>query len=90
MDSLGSLVESSANPLRLLSPDNFYDLQARAMLAGRLYLPNGSIGIEAFIHDGHQYTYFGLFPSLLRLRFCSSRTASMVDSPHHRSSSRGQ
>src|ERR1700684_2560071 len=58
---------SSATPLRQLSPDNFYDLQPRAMLAGHLYLPNGSIGIEAFYHGGHQYTYFGIFPSLLRL-----------------------
>ena len=64
---LWDLWSSSANPLRQLSPDNFYDLQTRAMLGGHLYLPNGSIGIEAFNHDGHQYTYFGLFPSLLRL-----------------------
>ena len=46
--------------------DNFYDLQA-AILHGRLYLPNGSIGGEAFLHNGHQYMYFGLFPSLLRM-----------------------
>ena len=52
---------------RQFSPDNFYDLQARAMFHGHLYLPNGSIGIEAFVHDGRQYTYFGLFPSLLRM-----------------------
>jgi len=64
---LWDLWSSSANPLRQLSPDNFYDLQTRAMLAGHLYLPNGSIGIEAFNHGGHQYTYFGLFPSVLRL-----------------------
>src|SRR5271156_217371 len=64
---LWDLWSNSANPLRQLSPDNFYDLQTRAMLAGHLYLQNGSIGIEAFNHDGHQYTYFGLFPSLIRL-----------------------
>ena len=52
---------------RQLSPDNFYDLQGRALLAGHLWVPNGSLGIEAFVHGGHQYTYFGLFPSLLRL-----------------------
>ena len=46
---------------------NFYDLQARAMLAGRLSVPQGSLGIEAYIHDGRTYTYFGLFPSLLRI-----------------------
>jgi hypothetical protein len=46
---------------------NFYDLQGRAILAGHLYVPNGSLGEEAFIHNGHQYTYFGIFPSLIRL-----------------------
>ncbi len=57
----------TVNTLRQLSPDNFYDLQARAMFAGHLYVPKGSLGIEAFVHGGHQYTYFGLFPSLLRM-----------------------
>ncbi len=52
---------------RQVPPGNFYDLQARAMFHGHLYLPNGSIGIEAFVHNGRQYTYFGLFPSLLRM-----------------------
>jgi len=45
----------------------FYDLQARAMLAGHLYVPRGSLAIESWIHNGHAYTYFGLFPSLLRV-----------------------
>ncbi len=58
----------SPNPLRTtIYEDNYYDLQARAMFHGHLWLPKGSIGIEAFNHDGHQYTYFGLFPSLLRM-----------------------
>jgi hypothetical protein len=47
--------------------NNYYDLQARAMLHGHLWLANGSLGIEAFVHDGRQYTYFGLFPSLARM-----------------------
>ena len=34
---------------------------------GHLSLPNGKIGLLAFVHDGRQYTYFGLFPSLLRI-----------------------
>lgn len=56
------------NPLRLaIYQTNFYDLQARAIEHGHLWLPNGSIGIEAFVHDGRQYTYFGLFPSLIRI-----------------------
>ena len=58
----------SANPLRLsVYEDNFYDLQARAMFHGHLSLPNGSIGIEGFVHGGQQYTYFGLFPSIIRM-----------------------
>lgn len=46
---------------------NFFDLQGRALLHGHLWLQDGSIGIEAFTHSGHEYTYFGLFPSLIRL-----------------------
>ena len=49
------------------SLSNFYDLQARAMFHGHLYVTNGSFGQETFIHDGRHYTYFGLFPSLLRM-----------------------
>jgi len=46
---------------------NFYDLQARAMFHGHLSVADGALGQEAFIRGGHQYTYFGLFPSLLRM-----------------------
>jgi multisubunit Na+/H+ antiporter MnhB subunit len=57
-----------ANPLRPSNyQDNFYDLQARAMFHGHLWLANGAIGLEAFVHGGHQYTYFGLFPSIIRM-----------------------
>ena len=48
-------------------PDNFYELQARAIFQGHLHVPNGSLGGEAFVHNGHQYMYFGLFPALLRM-----------------------
>ena len=48
---------------------NFYDLQARAMFHGHLYVANGALPGEAFVHAGRQYTYFGLFPSLLRMPF---------------------
>jgi len=44
-----------------------YDVQARALMHGHLSLPNHSIGPEAFIHDGRTYTYFGIFPSLIRM-----------------------
>ena len=47
--------------------DNFYDLQARAMFHGHLWLANGALGIEGFVHGGHTYTYFGLFPSIVRM-----------------------
>lgn len=58
----------SPNPLRrAILQTNFYDLQARSIFHGHLWIPNGSIGIEAFAHGGHQYTYFGLFPSILRM-----------------------
>ena len=48
---------------------NFYDIQARAMVHGHLAIPPGSIGVEAFVVRGHSYTYFGLFPSILRMPF---------------------
>jgi hypothetical protein len=47
--------------------DNFYDLQARAMFHGHVWLANGSLGLEGFLHGGHTYTYFGLFPSIIRM-----------------------
>ena len=56
------------NPLRNTAyEDNFYELQARAMFHGHLHLANGAIGIEGFVHDGRTYTYFGLFPSIVRM-----------------------
>jgi hypothetical protein len=64
---LWDLWTGTLDPTRQVSPDNFYDLQARAMFHGHLFVPNGSVGIEAFVHGGRQYTYFGLFPSLLRM-----------------------
>jgi hypothetical protein len=55
-------------PLRqAIYQDNFYDLQARAMFHGHLSLPNGALGLEGFVHDGRTYTYFGLFPSIIRM-----------------------
>jgi hypothetical protein len=55
--------------------NNFYDLQTRAMLHGHLWLANGAVGIEAFVHGGRQYTYFGLFPSLLRMPILAFTTS---------------
>jgi hypothetical protein len=45
---------------------NFFDLQARAIFHGRLSVPQGSLAYEGFVHGGRTYTYFGVFPSLLR------------------------
>ncbi len=46
---------------------NFYDLQARALLDGRFDVPEGSLGIEAFVVDGKHYVYFPPGPALLRM-----------------------
>ena len=58
----------SPSPLRNTPfEDNFYDLQARAMFHGHLWVANGSLGIEGFFHAGREYTYFGIFPSIMRM-----------------------
>src|SRR3984957_15652855 len=65
---IGWVVWGPGNPLRKsVFEDNFYDLQARAMFHGKLSLHSGAIGIEGFVHDGRTYTYFGLFPSIIRM-----------------------
>jgi hypothetical protein len=65
--ALWDLWSGSGDVLRGVGNDTFYDLQARAMFHGKLSLPPGVLGIEAFVHDGRQYTYFGIFPSILRM-----------------------
>lgn len=59
------------DPLRSYFPNNafanFYEIQARALFHGHWYVPTGSLSIEAFVHDGRSYMYFGPFPSLLRM-----------------------
>ena len=68
---LWDLWSGTINPLRVNGSDNLpvYDVQARAIMHGHLWITPGSIHNEAFVHDGHQYTYFGIFPSLLRIPF---------------------
>ncbi len=63
---LWDLWTNTLNPLNRVS-NPVYDVQARAILHGHLSLPKGSIGLDAFIHDGRTYTYFGIFPSLIRI-----------------------
>ena len=65
--TLWDLGSGSVDPLRVAPDSYFYDFQARAMLHGHLYLQNGALGIEAFVHNGRQYAYFGIFPSILRM-----------------------
>ncbi len=65
--TLWDLWSGRVDPLRSVAPSNFYDLQARALFHGHLYVPNASLGVEAFVYKGHAYTYFGLFPALLRM-----------------------
>ena len=66
---LWDLWSGTINPFRVIPAyrDPIYDVQARAIMHGHLWLPPGSIGGEAFLANGHQYTYFGVFPSLLRI-----------------------
>lgn len=68
---LWDLWTGTLNPLRVNGADDnpIYDVQARAIMGGHLSLPGGSIAGEEFIHDGRTYTYFGVFPSLLRVPF---------------------
>ena len=66
-----SLLDYAADLTRTASRpgywSNLYDIQARALMDGHLYVPDGSLGIEGIVHQGHTYMYFPLFPALLRL-----------------------
>ena len=44
-----------------------HDAQARALLHGHWDVPASTLGIEAFKIDGRYYTYFGPWPTLLRM-----------------------
>lgn len=46
---------------------DFFDHQADALLRGDLALADDVIGLEAFVVDGRDQMYFGLFPALLRV-----------------------
>jgi hypothetical protein len=47
--------------------DGFYDSQAHALLAGHWDIPRDQLGFEAFVIGNRTYTYFGPWPSLLRM-----------------------
>jgi hypothetical protein len=63
---LWDLWNSTFSVVRSVGPSDFYDLQAHAMGHGHLYIAANRLGIEAFFHHGRAFTYFGIFPSLLR------------------------
>jgi len=70
--SVGFIVVVTGGTGRLWFEDqfgNFFDLQAVALLQGRLDVPEGAISGEAFIFDRKYYGYFGPTPALLRLPF---------------------
>ncbi|GCD89467.1 hypothetical protein [Nocardioides sp. LS1] len=46
---------------------NFFDIQARALMAGHLWVPDDSLSIEGFVLRGHTYMYFGPWPAILRM-----------------------
>jgi hypothetical protein len=55
------------HPTRIAYNSNFYDAQARAIMHGHLWVSKTVLDVEAFRHGAHYYTYFGIFPSLLRI-----------------------
>ena len=68
--ALWDLWNGSLSPLRLDGTSDanpIYAVQSRALMGGHLWIPPGSIAGEAFVANHHQYTYFGLFPSLIRI-----------------------
>ena len=75
-----TLWDYGLDPLRAALPSrifsNFFDTQAESFLRGDLAVPTGSLGIEGFRHDGHEYTYFGPLPAILRLPV-AARTQSL-------------
>jgi hypothetical protein len=63
-----TLWDGRLDPLRRFGyATAFYDVQARALFDGHFWLPDGSIGVEAFVVDGRTHIYFGLFPTVLRM-----------------------
>jgi hypothetical protein len=66
-----TLFDYSFRPARTASAlgyaSNFFDIQARSFMAGHVWVPEKSLSIEGFVQRGHEYMYFGPFPSLLRL-----------------------
>lgn len=47
--------------------DDFFDVQARSMLDGRLDVPPEVVGFEGFLIGGKTFIYFGPVPALMRM-----------------------
>jgi hypothetical protein len=61
---------ASPNGLDVFAPGFFgltFNSMALHLLAGRFDVDPAAIGVEAFVHNGRTYAYFGIFPALLRL-----------------------
>ena len=60
----------SNGTFRLFAPERFDKVFASMllhMLHGQFYVDSNVIAYEAFTRNGHTYSYFGVFPALLRL-----------------------
>jgi hypothetical protein len=57
----------SWNFFRSLPFSNFYDVQARSLLAGHFYMSARVLWIEGYRVDHHTYMYYGPVPALLRM-----------------------
>lgn len=44
-----------------------FNSMLRSLLQGRVDIDPALVGWEGYVHDGRTYTYFGIFPALLRL-----------------------
>jgi hypothetical protein len=52
--------------------DRYYEAQAASLLQGRFDVELDDVQIEAFVHDGKYYGYFGLLPAVMRLPLVSA------------------
>jgi hypothetical protein len=68
--NFGTDLKRTANSLGYAS--NFFDFQGRALLDGRLAVPDGSLGIEGFVEHGREYMYFPPWPAVLRMPILST------------------
>ena len=65
LGTLGRVTNLFADPHTVTA--RFFDIQADALMHGRLSVPRGSLYIEEFVTPHGSYMYFGVFPALLRV-----------------------